>query len=171
MLDVRHQVKELSGLDWRKSRTDITIWVSLLHLNILILTSLGSLITVGQQRHMFQQQPSVGWHQDRYTGTNAGPSTKSMVDGLSPRSHIIFVSHEHSEEARMFYSTSRHSPRMGMVTFVLILTTLLTGCAWFSPNQPTPTLTRSPSPSSVASCHHLQPKLGPLRLAGLAYSP
>src|SRR5439155_8472664 len=112
-----------------------------------------------------------GWHQDRYTGTNAGPSTKSMVDGLSPRSHIIFVSHEHSEEARMFYSTSRHSPRMGMVTFVLILTTLLTGCAWFSPNQPTPTLTRSPSPSSVASCHHLQPKLGPLRLAGLAYSP
>ena len=53
----------------------------------------------------------------------------------------------------MFNSTSRHSPRMRMVTFVLILTTLLTGCGGSSPSG------------------HFQPKPGPLRLAGLAYSP
>jgi exo-beta-1,3-glucanase (GH17 family) len=73
----------------------------------------------------------------------------------------------------MFNSTSRHSPRLGMVTFVLILTTLLTGCGGTSPNQPTPTLTRLPSPSSNPpfACDQPAPAKSNVTLAGLAYGP
>lgn len=70
----------------------------------------------------------------------------------------------------MFNSTSRHSPRMGMVTFVLILTTLLTSCGGTAPKQPTPTPARSFSPTAYP-CGHASPRTGLIRLSGVGYSP